>query len=104
MRTLTANDSFEVEVGLSGKFSPGYPEQAPSYACGGEPEEPADLEDVEITSLGLVVWDNGTRSHRTINLLDGVDIKCPDIQKLFENLLALRCDDVCEALFSEAFE
>lgn len=43
--------SIELEAELSGVFQPGCPERGPSYASGGEPAEPASVEDVDIDSL-----------------------------------------------------
>lgn len=68
---IKATDTFEVEVDLAGTYHPGFPEQGPSYDCGGTPAEPASMDDVEVVSLsGLRRCAGGwTR----VDLLGGID-------------------------------
>ena len=49
MTHVTATTYAEIEIGLSGTFSRGYPETGPTYSCGGEPAEPDAMDGVEIT-------------------------------------------------------
>ena len=42
---------FDFEFELQGSFTPGCPEQGPSYSSGGEPAEFPGIEDAEVTGL-----------------------------------------------------
>ena len=46
LEILLGGNSVEVEADLEFTFQPGEPEQGPSYASGGQPAEPAHVEDV----------------------------------------------------------
>jgi hypothetical protein len=52
MKNKRISLSSEYEVEISGRYSPGYPARGPSYSSGGEPGEPAEMEDI---SVGVVV-------------------------------------------------
>lgn len=50
-KPITATDTFEVEVDLSGTYFPGCRETPPSYSHGGLPSEPPSMEDIEVRGL-----------------------------------------------------
>lgn len=105
---MTATLSFEVEITLSGTVVPYRPATGPTYSSGGDPAEGGYAEDVEITGMGLIessrqqspmgvygtVW-------TTKSFLEGVDLKSPDIQRLFANILALKEDEASEAIMED---
>jgi hypothetical protein len=103
---VTATDCFEIEVTLTGTFSPGYPATGPSYASGGDPAEDASIEDVDVADIGLVVWTGklGAKRFETVSLLDGVDRNSDAFRQIVENLRKLRSDDFHNALFAEVSE
>lgn len=80
---VTADTEIPVKVYLSGNYQPGVPEQGPTFASGGQPAEPAHIEDV--AAVGLVVevlipvppaergsHPNGVWSE--VDLLEGLDL------------------------------
>ncbi len=92
--THTATYSFEIELDLSGTVSPGYAGDQTS------PPEGVSVEDVDIEGVfGLKrQWSvKGVRLTRT-NLLAGVDIKNPEVQKILSNILAFVGDDAADAI------
>lgn len=88
--------SFEIEIELSGTVVPYRPATPPSYSSGGDPPEGGYVEDLEIEGLGIVervrppAHERGSHEWQTASLLDGVDLKSPDIQRLFANILAMK--------------
>jgi hypothetical protein len=108
---MRATHTFEVEVTLSGTYQPGRPEQGPTYDCGGQPAEPACVEDLAIEDIGIIELDYSRRneSHprgvwKTTSLLDGIDRSNPEIQKLFANILSMQRDAAEAALLTELEE
>lgn len=120
MRSTNVSTTYtaELELTVEAVFQPGYPATGPSYASGGEPGEPDGVEDVEITGVAFErviaksrrVEDGPNGEHRyhtdrtiqRINLLDGVDAKNPDVQRLLANLAeALGSDLEADLLASE---
>ncbi len=94
--THTATYSFEIELDLSGTVSPGYAGDQTS------PPEGVSVEDVDIEGVfGLKFERVGTyadgRWTRT-NLLDGVDIKNTEVQKILSNILAFVGDYASDAI------
>ena len=100
----TATTYAEIEIGLSGTFSRGYPETGPTYSCGGEPAEPDAMDGVEITGLFIDrrVSKLGIWTTEKIDLLSGVDIKHPIVQQILNNLLSVV--DAEEVLLAEVSE
>jgi hypothetical protein len=43
----------EIELVVTYSMTPGYPETGPSYACGGTPAEPAEIEIISAQQNGL---------------------------------------------------
>lgn len=52
-----SDDDTEREYVVTYTFSPGRPEQGPSYASGGEPAEPPEVELLEIEGEGSALLD-----------------------------------------------
>lgn len=107
MTALTAETTYEIEVGLKGTYRPGSPEQGPTYASGGQPAEPDGVDDVEIVSFGLVrivpapIAERGSHPMgiwKTFNLLEGVDINDPAVQIILANVLKAMGQDEAERL------
>lgn len=86
---VSAETTFEVQVDLSGVFQPGYPEQGPTYSCGGTPTEPDAMEDVEIVNLFAItkvmapIETRGSSFWNTklVDLLEGVDDAAREVVK-----------------------
>ena len=49
----------EIHVIISCYYTPGCPEQGPTYSCGGQPAEPAEVSDLQVI-FERMVKDNGT--------------------------------------------
>jgi hypothetical protein len=105
--TVTAEHTFDVEIGLSGTFCPGAPEQGPSYASGGQPADPDEIADMEITSVSALLYvrnkDGVTRWDR-VNLLEGVDPKSEAYERIMHNIMTFMGDNAYDALINEAVE
>jgi hypothetical protein len=98
----------EVEIGLSGTFSPGYPASPPSYASGGEPGQADGINDLAISGISVLSTTYhadgtkyGRKEERRIDLTEGVDLKNPEVQKLFANILKHFGEQCEEALLAE---
>ena len=104
----------EINLTVIGKFIPGTPERGPTYNCSGEPGEPNAIEDVKITGAVMGVinpeWRYGqplmSNPTKWINksILEGVNVKSPDVVKLLANIAALAHDDIEGALMDEVIE
>lgn len=107
----TPTISFEIEIALSGTVVPYRPATGPSYASGGDPEEGGYAEDVEIEDVGIItivpapVAERGSHPRgvwKTVSILDGIDRKAPEIQKLLANILAITAEEASAAIMDEA--
>lgn len=106
--TIHTTFSVELELGLTGVYHP-FIKGASEYSGGPpiEPDEPASVEDVDISAMSFevverIVLDGKYEWKRTnINILDGVNIKSPDVQRFLSNLVAAIHDDAVEALLGE---
>ena len=49
-------DTPEIELEIFFTFTPGQPERGPTYACGGTPAEPAEVEFDHCEPPGLEAW------------------------------------------------
>jgi hypothetical protein len=98
--------TFEIEVSLSGSIDPGELPSGPTYSCGGTPGCDPFVEDMDVIDIGLVESEivNGKVHWKTISLLDGIDRKNPEIQKLFSNILAMMAEDAEMAILEDAAE
>lgn len=85
-----ARIGFEIELELEGDFHPSY-----------------GLDDVTIVGLGMVQMDRVAGkpsrpfSWTTTSFLDGVDLKCPAIQRLFANILKAKACEAADAIREE---
>jgi hypothetical protein len=114
MAPVTAPLTFEIEISLTGTFSPG------CAAWGGSrfeppinPPEPASMEDMDITDIGIVrlapAPERERVSHprgiwKTTSILDGVDRQSEAFRRIVQNILALQEDAATEALLAEIEE
>lgn len=104
--TVSATHSFEIEVGLTGTYLPGY------AATHMEPGCDDAMEDIDIENIGgltLVrppVAERGSHNRiwKTVDLLEGVDRKSEAYKRIVQNLLAFIGDDAVSALMAEVSE
>ena len=94
MATATLN--FEIECDVEGDCFP--------YRPGNhtDPPEDAYVENVGIISLGFITTEGGRWV--TKSLLEGIDVKDPAIQRLFQNILDAHQDAADLALLDAAAE
>jgi len=106
---IETTHDFEVSVMLRGSYQPFVPEQGPTYASGGQPSEPAHIEDAEVLSLvgdRLVPAPPAERgSHpegvwQEVDLLDGIDAAAR--ARVMANLLAFLGERTVEEVLMEA--
>jgi len=106
---IETTHDFDVRVTLRGGYQPFVPDQGPTYASGGQPSEPAHIEDAEVLSLvgdRLVPAPPAERgSHpggvwEEVDLLDGLDALARAQVK--ENLLAFLGQRTVEEVLMEA--
>lgn len=94
----------ELMIELAGVYSPYQRSPNPLE----EPDDPACVEDVAVTGLTYetTVWAGGptrmARVGKTINLLDGCDLKSPDMIRFLDNLARALHDEAVEALMEDA--
>ena len=98
---IYAKDTFEIELALTGDVSRYRPATYDDPAEGGEVEE-YDVEDIGIVSR-VPAPEHEKASHpmgvwKTVSILDGIDMKAPEIQKLIANLLKLREEEIVSEL------
>ena len=95
---ITATHSFEIELDLSGTVTPGYEGDA---TC---PPEGADVEDAEITGVYALRgnWDGTRHVWNRTDLLAGVDVKNPEVQKILENMRAFSGPEIDDAILEAA--
>ena len=91
----TATISLEIELEISGTFTPGRP------ATRIDPPECDSVDDVTVDGLGVLSRVAG--GWRTTSALDGVNTASPDVQRLLANLLELAGGGEAE-LIAEAGE
>ena len=97
---IEATHSFEIELDVSGAVTPGYDGDA---TC---PPHGADVEDVEITGMFALtrapyVLGKAPGWNR-IDLLAGVDVKNPEVQKILENMRAFSGPEIDDAILEAA--
>ena len=107
---VEASCMIEMTLSVQGVYQPG------CKAWGGSrleppinPPEPDSMEDVEGTGFtgAKRVWDRVEGSHlpvarwTEVSLLEGVNLKSPDVQKLLENIAAHFSESIDEALLGE---
>lgn len=100
-----ATHSFEIEVSLSGSYSPGCP------AWGGSrfeppinPPEDARIDDIDIEDIGVISASrkDGRIVWTTTSILKGVDRKSEAYRQIVSNLLEMIEAEATEALFERA--
>jgi hypothetical protein len=106
MTTATGKHTFEIEVTLTGTFTPAQAERGPSYSSGGEPAEPASAQDIEIVGIaGLTTkWTDMGIKWTPTDLMTGVDFRNPEVQKLLANMINFMGDDAVQAIVDGAAE
>ena len=113
-REVQSTITVEIDLTVIGKFIPGTPERGPTYDCGGEPAEPDAIEDVEITHATMNVHNPDWRPGQPLltgptrwlskSILEGVNIKSPDVQKLLANIAECAANEIEGALIDEVAE
>lgn len=105
---IQATLSFEIELTLSGAVEPGRPDKWPSASDDvGEQGYGPEVVDLDIEDIGVIESErnaDGIFNWKTVSLMDGIDMKAPEIQKLISNILALKGREAEEALLSEESE
>lgn len=95
--------SFEIELALTGTLQ----EPEPGVNYGGGCED-AEIEDIGILSLvPAPVAERGSHPRgvwKTTSILDGIDPKAPEIQKLFANIYALKEQEIIDAIVEAGSE
>lgn len=79
--------TLEIEVEVEGHASPGCKEQGPTYACGGTPAEPPEMEDIRVY-LSRPVTVNGKQTVEHVEIGDYLsDKQLEEVeQQLWESL------------------
>ena len=97
---VEAEVSLELDLTVSGSFEPGY---AGSWNDPGAEDE---IHGLDIEGLAASVWNPkhgqiGQPRFLSIDLMDGVNIRSPDIQRLIQNILGVVKDQAVSALLEE---
>jgi hypothetical protein len=101
MALHTTTYSFEIELAVSGSIQPAERMTRDYPGCD------AHVEDTAIEGVGIIhrARDQpGKFRWLARSILDGVNVNSPDIQKLFENILAQVGEEVDGALLAEHSE
>lgn len=107
---VTATHTLELELSLEGVYQPGYPDTGPSYSSGGEPGEPACIEDPDISDIGIALIvpaplaEQGSHPRgvwKTFSIFEGVDRKSEAFRTITANILRLCEQDILDALMDE---
>ena len=99
---VEARVQLDLTLTVSGRYVPGVGATPPSYAHGGDPPEGDCVEDVEVVSLGIEWF--GSEQLKSHDLLAGVNRASPDIQRMFQNILAACSDEVHDAIMDASEE
>jgi len=86
----------EIEVECSYAVSWGAPEQGPSYASGGQPADPDEIDDIRILSVDGKPW--------PVDLSYGLQTEAEDHDMLVEKLLNDHYDRMIEEAIEERYE
>lgn len=95
----------ELEIEVTGTFRPAIPESGPSYASGGEPAEPADFEDIEITAIRHHAYrrsPDGAWGEAPFDLLRDTFRAPWPLRKVLDNIAGEFSDEIRNALLEEA--
>lgn len=98
MHVSNAQITVEIELDLTGYIDPAEPMTRDYPGCD------AHITDIDIDYVYIerITFKDGKRVSNRINLLDGVDAKNPEVQKLLNNILAAHEVDVESALMEAA--
>ena len=98
--------TFEIEVTLSGSIDPGELPSGPTYSCGGTPGVEPFVEDMDIEDIGILECKREAKgfSWTTKSIMDGIDRKNTEIQKLFDNILSVMREEAELAILEDAAE
>lgn len=92
MTKVTSTLWVEIELEIEGTYIPHVPERGPSYCSGGEPAEPAHIEDAKILSIWTEV--HGTK--------EPVKYQIKPTENILQRLEAIFSEEVEEELCSAA--
>lgn len=97
---MQASISFEIEVTVEGEIVPYV------AATRWDPPEGGFVEDAEIIGLGAINYElvSGKSVWKSKSLLNGVDLKAPAIQRLFDNILQMHKDEIDGAIMEKGGE
>jgi len=98
-REISTILSLEIEIGVTGSYQPSYAGDRT------DPPEPDGIEDLECESLSVEIqhpFEGGV--YRSVNLLQGVDLRNPEVRKLLDNIANAVSDEATETLLEEARE
>lgn len=96
-----ATITFEIDVTVSGTFTPGY------RSTYNDPGEPDRIEDIDVEDIGAVIFNRskqGASRFSTVSLLDGVDRNSEAFRQIVENILRLFGEDAATALLDDEME
>lgn len=98
MHVSNAQITVEIELDLTGYIDPAEPMTRDYPGCD------AIITDIDVDYVYIerFTFKDGKRIPNRINLLDGVDAKNPEVQKLLNNILAAHEVDVESALMMAA--
>lgn len=94
----TGKHAFEIELDLSGSYTP-Y-----RAATRWDPPEGGEVEDLAIEDVGVISASrvDGKFVFKTTSIMEGVNKASPDVQRLLSNLLDLVRQEAEEAVAAEA--
>ena len=107
---VTTTHTLDFELSLEGIYQPGYAPTGPSYSSGGEPGEPACIEDPDILDIGVAhivpapLAERGSHPRgvwKTTSIFEGVDRKSDAFRQIIRNIMALCEQDIADALMDE---
>lgn len=101
-RAIATTMEICIDAKVTGSYLPPERETPPSYACGGVPGSPEDVEDMDIVSL--IGQRRVAGGWQDVDLLAGVDRKSPVFAKFIENLVDFIREEALEALLNEVAE
>ena len=98
MFVSNAQVTVEIELDLTGYIDPAEPMTRDYPGCDALVH---DI-DVDYAYVARAEWKDGKRVWRNINILEGVDMKSKDVQRLLSNILEAQANEIECALMENA--